>query len=52
MNKGKEDGKIEGKIEGQKEKTIEIAKTMLQDTYDYELIAKYTGLSIEEIKNI
>ena len=31
---------------------IEIAKTMLQDTNDYYLISKYTGLSIDEIKEL
>ena len=44
MNKGKEAGKIEEKLE--------IAKAMLQDTNDHELISKYTGLSIEEIENL
>ena len=48
MNKGKEDGKLEG----QKIKSIEIAKVMLQDTNNYELISKYTGLSIEEIQKL
>ena len=48
MNKGKEDGKIEGK----KEEKIEIAKIMLQDTNNYELISKYTGLSIKEVEEL
>mgnify|MGYP004619582705 FL=1 len=48
MNKGKEDGKREG----QKIKSIEIAKVMLQDTNNYELISKYTGLSIEQIEQL
>ena len=37
---------------GKSDKSIEIAKAMLQDTNNYEVISKYTGLSIEEIKNI
>ena len=52
ISKGKEEGKVEGKIEGQKIKSIEIAKVMLQDTNDYKLISKYTGLSIEEIEKL
>ena len=44
MNKGKEAGKIEEKLE--------IAKAMLQDTNDHELISKYTGLSIEKIEKL
>ena len=34
------------------ERNKEIAKNMLQDTDDYGLIAKYTGLSIEEIESL
>ena len=45
-------GRNEGRIEGKIERNIEIAKNMLQDTDDYGLIAKYTGLSIEEIESL
>ena len=45
-------GRNEGIIEGKIERNIEIAKNMLQDTDDYGLIAKYTGLSIEEIEGL
>ena len=31
---------------------VEIAKNMLKDTNDYQLISKYTGLSIENIKKL
>ena len=41
-----------GYDDGVKKEKIEIAKVMLQDTNDYKLIAKYTGLSIEEIKSL
>ena len=34
------------------ERNKEIAKNMLQDTDDYGLISKYTGLSIEEIESL
>ena len=45
-------GKEEGIAEGKKKQQLEIAKKMLKDITDYNLIAKYTGLSIEEIKEI
>ena len=45
-------GKDEGIVEGKKKQQLEIAKKMLKDITDYNLIAKYTGLSIEEIKEI
>ena len=45
---GYDDGMNKGKVE----EKIEIAKVMLQDTNDYRFIAKYTGLSIEEIKSL
>ena len=37
---------------GKSDEKIEIAKAMLQDTNDYKLISKYTGLSIEEIEKL
>ena len=45
-------GKDEGIAEGKKKQQLEIAKKMLKDITDYNLIAKYTGLSIEEIKEL
>ena len=45
-------GRNEGRIEGKIERNKEIAKNMLQDTDDYGLISKYTGLSIEEIEGL
>ena len=41
-----------GYDEGISQRNIEIAKMMLQDTKDYNLISKYTGLSIEEISRL
>ena len=41
---GKEDGKAEGKTE--------IAKNMIKENVNIELISKVTGMSIEEIKNL
>ena len=39
-----------GKEEGLKEGKIEIAKNMLKDNVDINVISKYSGLSIEEIE--
>ena len=47
---GIDEGKAIGLNEGKKEKQLEIAKNMLKDIDDYNLVSKYTGLSIEEIK--
>jgi predicted transposase/invertase (TIGR01784 family) len=44
------EGKIEGKIEGKVEREIEIAKNMILDGETNEKIAKYTGLSVEQIE--
>lgn len=38
--------------EGNKEKSIEIAKKMLDDKLKIEVIEKYTGLSKEEIQSL
>ena len=42
----------EGKEEGEKNKSIEIAKNMLKDNVDINIISKYSGLSIDEIKDL
>ena len=41
-----------GHEKGLKESKIEIAKKMLNDKLNIEIISKYTGLSIEEIKSL
>ena len=46
------DFKEEGKLEGLKEGKISMAKAMKKDGADINLISKYTGLSIEEIKKL
>ena len=51
-NDGKEAGKKEGIEIGKQEKTLETAKRMLEDNVDFEIISKYTGLSLHEIKNL
>ena len=48
---GREEGLKEGLKEGKKNKSIEIAKNMLKDNVDINIISKYSGLSVEEIKN-
>ena len=48
--KGRAEGKAEGLAEGEKKKAIESAKEMLSDGVPIEKIAKYTGLSTDEIK--
>ena len=42
----------EGKEEGLKEGKIEIAKNMLKDNVDINIISKYSGLTIAEIENL
>ena len=49
---GVEQGKIEGKIEGINQRSIEIAKNLLNAKVDIETIKLSTGLSSEEINNI
>jgi len=49
---GKMEGKMEGKIEGKMEGKMETARNMLEDKVDINLIVKYTGLMIEEIKEL
>ena len=49
---GFEEGIEKGKLEGLKEGKISMAKAMKKDGADINLISKYTGLSIEEIKKL
>jgi len=52
LDTAKEEGKIEGKIEGQIEGKIEVAKNLLKIGIDINIIAKSTGLTIEEIREL
>ena len=45
-------GYIDGKAEGKNERNIEIAKNMLKENIDIELISKVTGLNPEEIEKL
>ena len=49
---GLKEGKIEGLKEGEKNKSIEIAKNMLKEGLDVNLISKLSGLSIKEIEEL
>ena len=44
--------KAEGRAEGEKYTQIETAKRMLDANFSSELIAEFTGLSIDEIENL
>ena len=48
----KAEGRAEGIEEGERRTQIETAKRMLEDDFSTELIAKFTGLSIDEIENL
>ena len=49
---GRQEGEEIGILRGKEEKQLEIAKNMLKDIDDYELISKYTGLDIETIQKL
>ena len=50
--RGKEEGREEGRKEGREEKKREIALNMKADGMTVEMIAKYTGLTAEEIEGL
>ena len=50
--KGVDDGIEEGKAKGAREKQIEIAKSMLKENMDIEMIIKITGLTYQEIEKL
>ncbi|MDB8576113.1 Rpn family recombination-promoting nuclease/putative transposase [Turicibacter sanguinis] len=52
IQKGIEEGVKQGLEQGAKQRNIEIAKNLIQNGLDNELISKSTGLSIEEVKEI
>ncbi len=52
FEEGEEKGKIEGKIKGKIEGKIEVAQMLKINGVDIEIIAKSTGLSIEEIEKL
>ena len=52
IKKGKLEGIKEGIEKGEKNKTISMAKSMKKDGADINLISKYTGLTVDEIKKL
>ena len=44
--------KIESEAKGRSEREIEIARSMKKDGFDPAVIAKHTGLSLEEIEKL
>ena len=50
MAKGLAKGRAEGKAEGRVEENMDNARKMKADNMPTDLIAKYTGLTIEEIE--
>ena len=52
LKEGLKKGLDKGLKEGEKNKSIEIAKNMLKDNVDINIISKYSGLSIEEINEL
>ena len=50
--RGKEEGREEGRAEGRKQQQLDIARSMKEGGMPSEMIAKYTGLSGQEIENL
>lgn len=46
------EAKLEGRAEGRTERDYEIARSMKKDKESFEKIARYTGLTIDEIKTL
>ncbi|MBQ1698214.1 MAG: hypothetical protein II075_10065, partial [Bacteroidales bacterium] len=52
MKNEREDGYAEGRAEGELQKALEMAKKMLSDGMSIDLVAKYSGLTPDEIAKI
>jgi predicted transposase/invertase (TIGR01784 family) len=50
--KGRTEGRAEGRAEGQLEEKILIAKNLAANGFSIELIAKATGLEVEQLNKI
>ena len=50
--KAKNDGKTEGKAEGRASELLKLAKKMIKDNMDIELIKRYTGYSAKQIEDL
>jgi len=49
---GKEEGRIEGRIDGEQKGIEKVARNMKLQNVDYNVIANFTGLSIDEIEKL
>ena len=49
---GREEGRAEGREEGRKQQQLEIARSMKEGGMPAEMIAKYTGLSGQDIEKL
>lgn len=49
---GRLEGRLEGKLEGRKEEAKEAAQRMFDDGLAIEIISRYLGISVEEIKQL
>ena len=49
---GEARGKAEGKAEGKTETKLEVARKMIADGLERDVVAKYTGLSEEELATV
>ena len=47
---GREEGIAEGEVKGRKEQAIEMARKLKEEGFDSAIIAKCSGLSLEEIE--
>jgi len=52
FDKGREEGRKEGREEGEHKKALDTARKMKSDGIPLESIARYTGLTVEEIASI
>ena len=52
LEEGREIGLEEGRKEGRKEEKLAIAKKMKEDGLSWEMIAKFTGLTMEETSQL
>lgn len=52
LQQGRAEGRAEGNAEGHSEEKIETAKRMKADGLSIEVIAKYTQLSVEDVKKL
>jgi predicted transposase/invertase (TIGR01784 family) len=52
LAEGKARGLAEGKAEGKAEAVRQVAANMLRSQFDINLIAQFTGLSVDEIQKL